>query len=149
MFQSRRSFSNTPTTIAPGYRNEFHAGFQQAFGKYFVVDAEYIWKYTHGAYDFSIFGATPIIFPISWHNSKIPGYAIRASVPNYRGFSALVVMSSVAARFFEPQLGGVGATPGGEGGVVSHRPRRKIQPNGAPAVSVCEARPLGWIQLAV
>src|SRR6266481_2935889 len=111
------SFSNTPTPIAPGYRNEFHAGFQQAFGKYFVVDAEYLWKYTHGAYDFSIFGATPIFFPISWHNSKIPGYAIRASVPNYHGFSALVVMSSVAARFFEPQLGGVGATPGGQGGV--------------------------------
>jgi hypothetical protein len=111
------SFSNTRTPITPGLRNEFHAGFQQALGKYFVVDAEYIWKYTHSAYDFSIFGATPIFFPISWHNSKIPGYAIRASVPNYHGFSALVVMSDVAARFFEPQLGGVGATPGGQGGV--------------------------------
>jgi hypothetical protein len=114
---SSGTFSPTPTPIAPGFRNEFHAGIQQAFGKYFVVDGEYIWKYTHGAYDFSIFGSTPIFFPIAWHNSKIPGYAIRASVPNFHGFTALVVMSSVAARFFEPQLGGVGATPSGAGGV--------------------------------
>jgi hypothetical protein len=32
-------------------------------------------------------------------------------VPNYHGFTALVVMSSVAARFFTPQIGGVGAVP--------------------------------------
>ena len=99
------------STLPPGYRNEFHAGLQQAFGKYFVVDGEYIWKYTHNAYDFSILGSTPITFPIAWHNSKIPGYAIRANVPNYHGFTALVVMSSVAARFFDPQIGGVGAVP--------------------------------------
>ena len=75
------------------------------------MDGEYIWKYTHNAYDFSILGATPITFPIAWNNSKIPGYAIRASVPNYHGLTALVVMSSVAARFFTPQIGGVGAVP--------------------------------------
>ena len=102
--------------LSPGWRNEFHAGVQQAFGKYLVVDAEYIWKYTHGAYDFSILGSTPITFPIEWHNSKIPGYAIRASVPEIHGFSALVVMSSVAARFFQPQLSGIGVTPAGQGG---------------------------------
>jgi len=114
---SSGTFSPTPTPLAPGFRNEFHAGLQQAFGRYFVVDAEYIWKYTHNAYDFSVLGATPITFPIAWHNSKIPGYAIRASMPDFHGFTALVVMSSVAARFFEPQLGGVGATPAGAGGV--------------------------------
>ena len=97
--------------MAPGYRNEFHAGLQQAFGKYLVIDGEYIWKYTHNAYDFSVLGNTPITFPIEWHNSKIPGFALRASVPNYHGFSALVVMSSVAARFFTPQVGGAGANP--------------------------------------
>jgi hypothetical protein len=111
------TLSNTPTPIAPGFRNEFHAGLQQAFGRYLVVDGEYIWKYTHGAYDFSILGATPITFPIEWARSKIPGFAIRATVPNFHGFTAQVVMSSVAARFFEPQLGGVGATPSGAGGV--------------------------------
>ena len=103
--------STAASNLPAGYRNEFHAGLQQAFGKYLVVDGEYIWKYTHNAYDFSILGATPITFPIAWHNSKIPGYAIRASVPNYHGLTALVVMSSVAARFFTPQIGGVGAVP--------------------------------------
>ena len=96
--------SSTTTPLAPGFRNEFHIGLQQAFGRFAVVDAEYIWKYTHSAYDFSVLGNTPITFPIEWHNSKIPGFALRASVPVQHGFSALVVMSSVAARFFTPQI---------------------------------------------
>ena len=97
--------------IVPGYRNEFHAGLQQAFGRYLVVSGDYIWKYTHNGYDFGDVGATPIYFPIEWHNSKIPGYAIRVSVPNYHGFSALVTMSSVAARFFLPQVAGLPIIP--------------------------------------
>lgn len=105
----------TPAPFNPGMRNEFHAGFQQAFSKHLVVSAEYIWKYTHNAYDFSVFGATPITFPIAWKNSKIPGFALRANVPETHGISAFVVMSSVAARFFNPQVGGVGATPGTPG----------------------------------
>jgi hypothetical protein len=109
--------STSLTRLAPGYRNEFHAGLQQAFGKYLVIDGEYIWKYTHNAYDFSVLGNTPIAFPIEWARSKIPGFALRASVPNYHGFSALVVMSSVAARFFTPQVGGAGATPLAPSGV--------------------------------
>ena len=55
--------------------------YEQAFGKYVVFSGEYIWKYTHNAYDFSVLGATPITFPIEWNNSKIPGYAGRISVP--------------------------------------------------------------------
>jgi hypothetical protein len=106
-----------PANSPPGFRNEFHAGLQQAFGKYLVVDGEYIWKYTHNAYDFSVLGNTPITFPIDWHNSKIPGFAIRASVPNFHGFTALVVMSSVAARYFPPQVGGLGVTVGQSGSV--------------------------------
>ena len=86
---------------------------QQAFGRYVVFSGEYIWKYTHNAYDFSVLGSTPINFPIEWHNSKIPGYAGRVSVPNFHGFSALMVFSSVAARFFTPQIGGAGAVPAG------------------------------------
>ena len=109
--------SSTTTPLGPGYRNEFHAGLQQAIGKFLVVDGEYIWKYTKGAYDFSVLGNTPITFPIEWHNSKIPGFALRASVPVYHGFSALVVMSSVAARFFTPQISGAGATPAAPLGV--------------------------------
>jgi Carboxypeptidase regulatory-like domain len=106
-----------PANSPAGFRNEFHAGFQQAFGKFLVVDAEYLWKYTHNAYDFSILGNTPITFPIVWNNSKIPGFALRASVPNFHGFTALVVMSSVAARYFPPQVGGLGVTVGQSGSV--------------------------------
>jgi hypothetical protein len=100
------------TPLSPGWRNEFHAGFQQALGKYMVFSGEYIWKYTHHAFDFSVLGNTPITFPVEWERSKIPGYMGRLSVPNIHGFSALVVFSSVAARFFTPQVGGAGATPG-------------------------------------
>jgi len=105
------------TPVSPGWRNEFHAGIQQAFGKYLVFSGEYIWKYTHNGYDFSILGNTPIFFPVAWHNSKIPGFAGRVSVPNFHGFSALMVFSSVAARFFLPQLSGAGATPSAPVGV--------------------------------
>jgi hypothetical protein len=105
------------TPFSPGWRNEFHAGLQQAFGRYVVFSGEAIWKYTHNAYDFSVLGATPITFPIAWQRSKIPGYAGRVSVPNFHGFSALVVFSSVAARFFAPQVGGAGATPSAPSGV--------------------------------
>ncbi len=106
-----------PANSPPGFRNEFHAGLQQAFGRYLVIDGEYLWKYTHNAYDFSVLGNTPITFPIDWARSKIPGFAIRASVPNVHGFTALVVMSSVSARYFPPQVGGLGVTVG-QGGSV-------------------------------
>ena len=96
--------------LNPGFRNEFHAGLQQAFGRYLVFDGEYIWKYTHNGYDFSVLGNTPITFPIEWHNSKIPGLAASLRVPTIHGFSATTVFSSVAARFFQPQVGGAGAT---------------------------------------
>ena len=98
------------TTMAPGYRNEFHAGFQQGIRGWAVASGEYIWKYTHNAFDFSVLGNTPITFPIDWHNSKIPGWALNVDVPEHHGFSAYVVMSSVTARFFNPQVAGAGAT---------------------------------------
>jgi hypothetical protein len=104
--------SGVSGTLKPGFRNEFHAGLQQAFGKRVVVSGEYIWKYTHNAFDFSVLGNTPITFPIDWHNSKIPGYALRADIPNFHNFSAYLVASSVAARFFPPQVAGAGATVG-------------------------------------
>ena len=107
--------SGVSGALQPGFKNEFHAGFQQAFGKRVVVSGEYIWKYTHNAFDFSVLGNTPITFPIDWHNSKIPGYAVRADFPNFHHFSAYLVASSVAARFFPPQVAGAGATVGHAG----------------------------------
>jgi len=105
--------------LTPGTRNEYHAGLQQAFGRFLVISGEYIWKYTDRAYDFSVFANTPITYPIEWAKSKIPGVAVRASVPNFHGFTAFVVMSHVAARFFGPQVTGIGTTPTsfGAGGV--------------------------------
>lgn len=109
--------ASSSTPLSPGWRNEFHAGLQQAAGKYLVFSGEYIWKYTHNAYDFSILGNTPIFFPIAWDRSKIPGFAGRISVPNLHGFSAQMVFSTVSARFFLPQVSGAGATPSAPSGV--------------------------------
>ena len=137
--------------LRPGWRNEFHAGVQQAFGKYFVIDAEYIWKYTHLAYDFSVLGSTPITFPIEWASSKIPGYAVRASMPNFHGLSAFVVFSSVAARFFEPQVSGIGATPAGQGGngVFRIDHDESFQRHHSSAVPALGKRALARLQLAL
>jgi hypothetical protein len=99
--------------IRSGQRNQFNAGFQQAFGKYLVVDADYLWKYTHNAYDFSAFANTPIFFPIAWNNSKIDGPSVRVSLPNYHGLTAFAVLAHVRARYFPAQVGGLGATVGG------------------------------------
>lgn len=93
--------------LQPGFRNEFHAGLEQAFGKHFVLSGEYIWRYTHNAYDFNILGTSPITLPIEWGRSKIPGFAIRGSLPTWHGLSAFIVMSSVAARFYPPTVAGI------------------------------------------
>ena len=101
----------TPAPNRPGFRNDFHAGFEQQLSKYAVLSADYVWKYTHNAYDFSVLGATPITFPIGWHNSKIPGFDGRLDVPPIHNFTAQIVFSSVAARFFTPQTSGLGTIP--------------------------------------
>ena len=107
--------------IRSGQRNQFNAGFQQAFGKFAVVDADYLWKFTHNAYDFSTFANTPIFFPIAWKSSKIDGPSVRVSMPNYHGFTALAVLAHVRARYFPPQIGGLGASiTGGEVFRIDH-----------------------------
>ncbi len=105
-------FGGSSGPIRAGQRNEFHAGLQQAFGRYLVVDGDYLWKYTHNAYDFSDLLNTPIFFPIGWHNSKISGFNARVSVPNFHGFTVLTVMGHASARYFQPQVGGLGTSDG-------------------------------------
>jgi hypothetical protein len=95
----------------PGFRNDFHAGFQQQITRYAVLSADYTWKYTHNAFDFSVLGATPITFPIGWYSSKVPGFDGRLDIPPVHNFTAQVVFSSVAARFFTPQTSGLGTVP--------------------------------------
>jgi len=105
-------FGGSSGPIRAGQRNEFHAGLQQAFGRYLVVDGDYLWKYTHNAYDFSDLLNTPIFFPIGWHNSKISGFNARVSVPIFHGFTVLTVMGHASARYFQPQVGGLGTSDG-------------------------------------
>jgi hypothetical protein len=121
-------FPPVPSPVTPGHRNEFHAGLEQALGRHLVVDADYMWKYTNGGYDFSALTATtPIFFPIEWARSKISGVSARVNVPNYHGLTAFIVMGSVAARFFNPQVGGFGAVLGGGNAVFRIDHDQKFQ----------------------
>jgi len=91
----------------PGYRNLFNAGFEQAFGKYLVVTADYYWKYTTPDYDFGVLFSTPLTFPVQWQKSKIDGVAARISVPNLHGFTLVSVLGTSRDRFFPPGVGGL------------------------------------------
>ena len=102
-----QGFNCSSVPLGTGFRNEFHAGIQQAFSKYFVFNGEYIWRYTHNGFDFNVFGTTPITLPIEWHNSKIPGVVLSGRVPEFHGFSAFIVLSSIAARFYPPTVAGI------------------------------------------
>jgi hypothetical protein len=102
------SVLGAPGPVPPGQRNDFHAGFEQAFGKHLVIDADYMWKYTHNAYDFSVLFNTPITYPIAWQRSKIYGPSVRVSFPDFHGLTAFFTASNVASRFFNPQVGGLG-----------------------------------------
>jgi hypothetical protein len=93
--------------IQPGNRNQFNTGFQQALGKWVLIDADYFWKYTHNAYDFSVLLNTNITFPIAWHNSKLDGVTGRVSTTNIHGFQAYYTFGHTRARYFPPETGGL------------------------------------------
>ena len=91
----------------PGMRNLFNAGFEQAFGKYLVLTADYYWKYTKPDYDFDVLFSTPLTFPIQWTKSKIDGVAARVSMPNFHGLSFMTILGTSRDRFFPPGVGGL------------------------------------------
>ena len=93
--------------LAPGHRNQFNVGLQQAFDRILMVDADYFWKYTDNAYDFDVLLNTPVTFPISWRKSKIDGVSVRLSTPDIHGFQAYTTMGHTRARFFGPENGGL------------------------------------------
>ncbi len=107
---------NETPAIHPGIRNQYNAGFQQAIGKYLLVDADYFWKYTRNAYDFSILQNTTITFPIAWYKSKLDGVTGRVSTTNIHGFTGYYTFGHTRARYFPGQSGGLlntSAVPGG------------------------------------
>ena len=93
--------------LKPGGRNQYNAGFQQAIGNYFVVEADYFWKFTRNAYDFGVLFNTPITFPVSWRKSNIDGVSVRISTREWRGLQAFTTLGSTRARFFPASTGGL------------------------------------------
>jgi hypothetical protein len=116
-------FGANAVPIQPGFRNQFNTGFQQAIGRFLLIDADYFWKYTHNAYDFSTLLNTTIAFPISWHNSKLDGVTGRVSTTNLKGFQASWTMGHTRARYYPPENGGLipqGAALGGSVFRIDH-----------------------------
>jgi carboxypeptidase family protein len=93
--------------LKPGRRHQFNLGVQQGVGRHIVIDADYFWKRTRNAYDFSVILNTPITFPISWHLAKIDGFSARVSLSDYRGLSAFFAAGHSRARYFPPGSGGL------------------------------------------
>ena len=97
--------SNLP--LRPGRRNQFNVGFQQALGKYVIVDGDYFNKRTTNAFDFNVLFNTSVVFPISWQRSKLDGVSARVNLTNYKGLSAFMVAGHTRARYFPPESGGL------------------------------------------
>src|SRR6266550_2973250 len=93
--------------LRPGRRSQFNLGFQQALGKYLMIDGDYFNKRTTNAYDFNVLFNTSVTFPISWQQSKLDGVSLRINMSNYKGLSAFMVAGHTRARFFPPESGGL------------------------------------------
>ena len=64
-----------------------------------MIDADYFWKRTRNAYDFSVILNTPITFPISWHLAKSDGFSARVNLSDYKGLSAFFAAGHACALF--------------------------------------------------
>lgn len=93
--------------IRPGRRNQFNTGLQQSIDKLIEIDADYFWKYTDNAFDFGALLNTPLVFPISWRQSKIDGISLRVSTTDIHGFQAYTTAGHTRARYFGPSNGGL------------------------------------------
>ncbi|MGA2610719.1 MAG: TonB-dependent receptor [Terriglobia bacterium] len=93
--------------LQSGRRNQYNAGFEQAIGRWVVVDVDYYYKHTLNGYDFDVLFSTPLAFPISWDKSKLDGIGARINLAKFHGFTAYSVMGHNRARYFPPENGGV------------------------------------------
>jgi hypothetical protein len=63
----------------------------------------------------------PSSFRLHGKFRRIDGPSVRVSLPNYHGVTAFAVLAHVRARYFPPQVGGLGATvTGGEVFPIDH-----------------------------
>ncbi|HYY72104.1 MAG TPA: TonB-dependent receptor [Candidatus Bathyarchaeia archaeon] len=95
------------TPVPASRRNQFNAGFQQTFGRFVQVDADYYWKYASPAFEFDVIFTTPITFPIAWNKDKLDGFGIRVSTLNLKGFQVNTTMGYGRLRYFGPETGGL------------------------------------------
>ena len=133
----------------PGMRNLFNAGFEQAFGKYLVLTADYYWKYTKPDYDFDVLFSTPLTFPIQWTKSKIDGVAARVSMPNFHGLSFMTILGTSRDRFFPPGAGGLIFNSEVGGGVFRIDHDQAFQQTTHVQYQWNKQRPLDRVQLAL
>ncbi|MBZ5634489.1 MAG: TonB-dependent receptor [Acidobacteriia bacterium] len=101
------AFGAASVPLPAGYRNQYNAGLEQAFGRWLVASADYFWKYTDNAYDFGQLFSTPVAFPISWQKSKLDGVAVRIGSISLHGFQWTTTMGHTRARYFPPETGGL------------------------------------------
>jgi hypothetical protein len=88
-------------------RNQFNAGFQQTFGRWVQVDADYYWKYASPGFEWDVILTTPITFPIAWKKDKLDGFGIRVSTLDLKGFKLNTTMGYGRLRYFGPEVGGL------------------------------------------
>lgn len=99
------AFGQAPVPVSR--RNQGDAGFQQTFGRFVQVDADYYWKYASPAFEFDVLFTTPITFPIAWSQDKLDGFGIRVSTLNLKGFQLNSTMGYGRLRYFGPETGGL------------------------------------------
>jgi hypothetical protein len=87
-------------------RNQFNVGFTTDLPR-LSLSAEYLWKFTYGAYDFDVLLNSPLTFPTQFAKSKIDGGLVRMTLVPYRGFAGFFTISHTRSRLFGPQTGGV------------------------------------------
>ena len=139
------------TPLKPSWRNEFHVGFQQAFGKYLVVDAEYLWKYTPLRLRLQHLRKHPDFLPrgmAQLQNSWLRHSRHRSGISRFHRVGCNVqrsctFLSAASERNWRYTC------RSGRNRRVSYRPRREVQPDHASAIPAAEESPLDWFQLAV
>lgn len=84
-----------------------------------LLDADYFWKLTRNAFDFSTLQNTTITFPIARYKSKLDGVTGRVSTTHIHGFTNYWTFGHTRVRYFPGQSGGLLNTQNVPGGVFS------------------------------